>query len=179
MELHSIEMLQELENMIENGKKSLISGRVSIEKNELLAVIEELKSILPEELLQANEYYRDSRELRQSSTHDAEMIISQANQEADEIIDKAHGEAQAIVDDANAEAEAIIKDAKRRQDELVSEHQVTKRAEEEAARIVNQANQRSAEIKRATRKYLDDKLDYVADILAKTYNEIEENKKSL
>ena len=120
MELHSIEMLEELEDMIENGKKSLMSGRVSVDKNELLAVIDELKSILPDEIIQANEYYKDSRELRDSAEHEADTIIAQANKEADEIVDKAQNDAEAIIADANSEADAIVKEAHRQQAELIS-----------------------------------------------------------
>ena len=47
MELHAIELLDALENMIESGKKSLIGGRISVEKNELISVISELRDILP------------------------------------------------------------------------------------------------------------------------------------
>ena len=168
MELHSIEMLEELEDMIENGKKSLMSGRVSVDKNELLAVIDELKSILPDEIIQANEYYKDSRELRDSAEHEADTMIAQANKEADE-----------IVDNANSEADAIVKEAHRQQAELISEHRITQMATEQGNEIIGQANERAAEIKRAMKKYLDDKLNYVSDVLAKTYNEIEANKKSI
>ena len=179
MELHSIEMLEELEDMIENGKKSLMSGRVSVDKNELLAVIDELKSILPDEIIQANEYYKDSRELRDSAEHEADTIIAQANKEADEIVDKAQNDAEAIIADANSEADAIVKEAHRQQAELISEHRITQLATEQGNEIIGQANERANESKRATKKYLDDKLNYVSDILAKTYNEIEANKKSI
>ena len=179
MELHSIEMLEELEDMIENGKKSLMSGRVSVDKNELLAVIEELKSILPDEIIQANEYYKDSRELRDSAEHEADTMIAQANKEADEIVDKAQSDAEAIIADANSEADAIVKEAHRQQAELISEHRITQMATEQGNEIIGQANERAAEIKRAMKKYLDDKLNYVSDVLAKTYNEIEANKKSI
>ncbi|MBS5570138.1 MAG: hypothetical protein KHX22_02535 [Clostridiales bacterium] len=179
MELHSIEMLEELEDMIENGKKSLMSGRVSVDKNELLAVIDELKSILPDEIIQANEYYKDSRELRDSAEHEADTMIAQANKEADEIVDKAQSDAEAIIADANSEADAIVKEAHRQQAELISEHRITQMATEQGNEIIGQANERAAEIKRAMKKYLDDKLNYVSDVLAKTYNEIEANKKSI
>lgn len=179
MELHSIEMLEELEDMIENGKKSLMSGRVSVDKNELLAVIDELKSILPDEIIQANEYYKDSRELRDSAEHEADTMIAQANKEADEIVDKAQSDAEAIIADANSEADAIVKEAHRQQAELISEHRITQLATEQGNEIIGQANERAAEIKRAMKKYLDDKLNYVSDVLAKTYNEIEANKKSI
>ena len=46
MELHTIELLDELESMIENGKKSLIGGRVSVEKNDLLTVEQYAQSSL-------------------------------------------------------------------------------------------------------------------------------------
>lgn len=179
MELHSIEMLEELEDMIENGKKSLMSGRVSVDKNELLAVIDELKSILPDEIIQANEYYKDSRELRDSAEHEADTMIAQANKEADEIVNKAQSDAEAIIADANSEADAIVKEAHRQQAELISEHRITQMATEQGNEIIGQANERAAEIKRAMKKYLDDKLNYVSDVLAKTYNEIEANKKSI
>ena len=179
MELHSIEMLEELEDMIENGKKSLMSGRVSVDKNELLAVIDELKSILPDEIIQANEYYKDSRELRDSAEHEADTMIAQANKEADEIVDKAQSDAEAIIADANSEADAIVKEAHRQQAELISEHRITQMATEQGNEIIGQANERAAEIKRAMKKYLDDKLNYVSDVLAKTYNEIEANKKPI
>ena len=179
MELHSIEMLEELEDMIENGKKSLMSGRVSVDKNELLAVIDELKSILPDEIIQANEYYKDSRELRDSAEHEADTMIAQANKEAYEIVDKAQSDAEAIIADANSEADAIVKEAHRQQAELISEHRITQMATEQGNEIIGQANERAAEIKRAMKKYLDDKLNYVSDVLAKTYNEIEANKKSI
>ena len=179
MELHSIEMLEELEDMIENGKKSLMSGRVSVDKNELLAIIDELKSILPDEIIQANEYYKDSRELRDATEHEADMIIAQANKEANDIVDKAQSDAEAIIADANSEADAIVKEAHHQQAELVAEHRITQIATERGNEIVNQASERAAEIKHATKKYLDDKLDYVADVVAKTYNEIETNKKSI
>ena len=179
MELHSIEMLEELEDMIENGKKSLMSGRVSFDNNELLAVIDELKSILPDEIIQANEYYKDSRELRDSAEHEADTMIAQANKEADEIVEKAQSDAEAIIADANSEADAIVKEAHRQQAELISEHRITQMATEQGNEIIGQANERAAEIKRAMKKYLDDKLNYVSDVLAKTYNEIEANKKSI
>lgn len=179
MELHSIEMLEELESMIDNGKKSLMSGRISVDKNELLAVIDELKSILPDEIIQANEYYRDSRELKDATEHEADLIIAQANKEADEIVNKAQNDAEMIIADANGEADAIVKEAHHQQAELIAEHRITQIATERGNDIVNQANERAAEIKRATMKYLDDKLNYVSDILAKTYNEIEANKNSL
>ncbi|MBO5148014.1 MAG: hypothetical protein J6C24_05065 [Clostridia bacterium] len=179
MELHAIELLDELENMIESGKKSLIGGRISVEKNELISVISELRDILPREMMHANDFYKDSREVLESAQNQADNIVLESEKEADEIIAKAHGEAQAIVDDANTEAEAIVQEALQKQAQLVAAHEVTRIANQEAQEIVSKAEHRATEIKIATKKYLDSKLGTVADVLAKTYAEINDNKKSL
>lgn len=179
MDLHCVEMLEELESLISDGRKSLMSGRISVDKEELLTLIREIKGILPDELLQADAFYRESKSLRDDADREADNIISQASNEANEIIDKAQSDAEAIIADANSEADAIINDAKNQQAELISEHRITQLATEHGNNIVNQASDRAAEIKRATKSYLSDKLDYVADVLAKTYNEIQNNKSSL
>lgn len=179
MELHTIELLNELEGMIENGKKSLIGGRISVEKNELLAVIEELKDLLPREMMHANDFYNDSREVLEAAQVQADEIIEKAEKEADKTIAGAHEDANAIVEEANTEADAIVKEALQKQSELVAAHEITKLANQEAKQIVTKAEQRATEIKFATKNYLEDKLSHVADVLAKTYSEINENKKSL
>ncbi len=179
MDLHCIEMLEELEKLISGGKKSLMSGRVSVDKDELLTVIDELKGILPDELLQADNFYKESRDIRENAERDADEIIDQANREANDIIDKAQSDAEAIIADANNEADAIIRDANEQQASLVAEHRITQLATDRGNEIVNQANERAAEIRRATKSYLNDKLDFVADALIKTYDEIQKNKGTL
>ena len=62
---------------------------------------------------------------------------------------------------------------------LIAAHEVTRLANQEAQQIVMKAEQRATEIKIATKKYLDEKLSNVADVLARTYSEINENKKGL
>ncbi|MBR3918214.1 MAG: hypothetical protein IKJ59_05705 [Clostridia bacterium] len=179
MELHTIELLDELESMIENGKKSLIGGRVSVEKNDLLTVIEQLRDILPRELMHANDFYNDSRDVLDAANVQADEIIENADKEADKTIARAHEDAAAIRDDANTEADAIVKEALQKQSELVAAHEITRLANQEAQQIVMKAEQRATEIKIATKKYLDEKLSNVADVLARTYSEINENKKGL
>ena len=62
---------------------------------------------------------------------------------------------------------------------MVAAHEITRLANQEGEAIVTKAEQRATEIKIATKKYLENKLGNVADVLARTYAEINENKKSL
>ena len=63
MEIQSIEMLDEMEDIIVNGRKALLSSRISVDGDELLALINELRDILPQEIVQANAYYKESQNI--------------------------------------------------------------------------------------------------------------------
>ncbi len=179
MELHCIELIDELEEHIEKGKKSLVGNRVSVEKETIMILLDELKEILPTELVHANDFYRDSRKCRDEAEKDADSIIDQANREANDIVNKAQGDAELIIEDARNEAHSIISAAKEKQSQMVNEHQITVLANEKAEQIVLQAGKKASDIKEATMRYLDDKLSYASEVLGRTYHEIEDNRKSL
>ena len=82
--------------------------------------------------------------------------------------------------DSASEGKTVnMEEALQKQAQLVAAHEVTRIANQEAQEIVSKAEHRATEIKIATKKYLDSKLGTVADVLAKTYAEINDNKKSL
>lgn len=179
MELHCIELIEEIEGIVNSGKKSLVGNRVSIDKEALLLLLGQLKDILPTELVHANDFYQDSRECRDEAEEDADRIIEQANREANEITVKAQNDAELIIEEARSEANAIVTEAMEEQAQMVSDHQITLLANERAEQIVLQAGKKASDIKKATTKYLDERLSYVADVLGRTYHEIEDNRKSL
>lgn len=179
MEIHSVEMLEVLKNLIVNGKKSLVSSRVSVEKNEVLELIAELESILPDEIKQANSYYKESLAIKEDAVNAANDIVGRANVQAENTIREAEDTANRIIADANSEAEAIVREANAQQAQMVQENRITQLANEQAREILEQAKARELEIQRATKQYLEDRLNTVSTLLAKTYNEIEKNKKTL
>ena len=179
MEIHSVEMLEVLKNLIVNGKKSLVSSRVSVEKNEVLELIAELESILPDEIKQANSYYKESLAIKEDAVNAANDIVGRANVQAENTIREAEDTANRIIADANSEAEAIVSEANAQQAQMVQENRITQLANEQAREILEQAKARELEIQRATKQYLEDRLNTVSTLLAKTYNEIEKNKKTL
>lgn len=179
MEIHSVEMLEVLKNLILNGKKSLVSSRVSIERNEVLELINELQSILPDEIKEANTYYKESIAIKEDAVNAANNIVGKANVQAETTIREAEDTANRIIADANAEAEAIVREAHMQQEQMVQENRITQLANEQAREILEHASLREKEIQAATKQYLEDRLNTVSSLLAKTYNEIEKNKKSL
>lgn len=179
MEIQSIEMLDMMEEIIVRGKKSLLGNRISVDGEELLGLIEELRNILPDEILQANAYYKESQNILQGAHDNAERIIGKAQDDADICIARAQKEAGTIISDAHADAELIVKEAANTRQQMIDSHQVTQMANEQARQIVDDANAKAREIRKGTRDYMDGKLAELGQFLANTYNEVEANRKAL
>ena len=179
MEIQSIELLEEMEEIINTGRKALLSNRISVDGDELLALINELRDILPQEIVQANAYYKESQDLLKNAYDNAEQIIQKAQDDADVRIARAEKEAGGIITEAHEDAELIIKEAENTRQQMIDSHQVTQIANEQARQSVEDANAKAREIRKGTREYMDGKLMELGKFLADTYNEVEANRKEL
>ena len=70
-------------------------------------------------------------------------------------------ERQRILSEAESRAETIQKNAEETQMQLIDEHEITKKAYEQATDLVNNATQKAMEIKTDTDQYVDDVLNDV------------------
>ncbi len=179
MELQSMDMLDMMEQLINGGRKSLISSRVSIDREELLGLIYELRNVLPDEIKQANAYYKESQNILQGAHDNAEQILGKAQNDSDICIARAQQEANAIITDAHEDAELIIKEAEQTRQQMIDSHQITQMATEQARQIVDDANAKAREIRKGTRDYMDGKLTEMSEFMTRLYNEVEANRKAL
>jgi vacuolar-type H+-ATPase subunit H len=88
-------------------------------------------------------------------------------------------ERQRILLEAQQEANNILKDAESRIASLVDEHEITKKAYEQANDIVNTAQKNAKEIRMGTREYADGVLTKVEEILKEAYEVINSNRQEL
>lgn len=88
-------------------------------------------------------------------------------------------ERQRILLEAQQEANNILKDAESRIASLVDEHEITKKAYEQANEIVNTAQKNAKEIRMGTREYADGVLGKVEEILKDAYEVINSNRQEL
>jgi len=114
-ELHSI--IDEMMVAIQEAKALPLSGSVRVEREEFLAMLEQLKAILPEELRAARWMVRER-----------EAFIGRTNEKAKGIMDRANVRAKELVSESNIIAEAVEE-----------ANVLTRRAEGEARRIRLQA----------------------------------------
>ena len=88
-------------------------------------------------------------------------------------------ERQRILMEAQKEANGIIKDAESKIASLVDEHEITKKAYEQANEIIGSAQKNAREIRLGTRDYADSVLNKVEDILKDAHDVIRMNREEL
>ena len=115
-----VQLLDELEDIIENGRSAPFSNRVSIDKDEVYDLISELRVKLPNELKQA------------------QWIIEERNK---------------ILIDAQREADQIVKSAEERLQRMIDENEVTKKAYDQAAAIIDSAKKNAKEMRLGAVEY--------------------------
>jgi vacuolar-type H+-ATPase subunit H len=88
-------------------------------------------------------------------------------------------ERQRILMEAQKEANVILKDAEGKIASLVDEHEITKKAYEQANEIISSSQKNAREIRLGTREYADSVLNQVEEILKDTLDVIKMNRDEL
>ena len=152
-----IDLLDVLEELVNNGKKSLVGSRVSVDRDELLDIVNELRNTLPEEIKRARRVVDERK-----------TILENARQEAGSI------KASACED-----AEIIIKEAENKRMELVDNHQITQLATQQGRDIIDEAQKKARDMRIGAREYVDSLLEEFENYLGSKIQEVQTNRNSL
>ena len=98
--------LSELEEMVRDAKSMPLSSSALLNRDEVLVLIEDLKTALPDEIRQARWVVKDREELLAKARRDAEVMVEQAR--AEQLRLASH---EAVVQRANEESERILQQA--------------------------------------------------------------------
>ena len=88
-------------------------------------------------------------------------------------------ERQRILVEAQKEADGIVKEAENRIISMIDEHEITRKAYEQKAEIIETANEMSREISKGTKEYADNILEKVEGVLQEALKTVENNRKEL
>ena len=139
--MNLLELVEELEDLTETSSQIPLTGKVMIDRDELLEIINEMRNEIPTEV----------REAKQIST-ERDSIIDNAKKEADNIIQGARSHAEEIISQ-----DELVLQANKRADEIL------KSSNEESTKIREGARDYADNLLENTQKNL-------ADII-KTLNE--------
>ena len=84
-----------------------------------------------------------------------------------------------ILVEAQKEADGIVKEAENRIISMIDEHEITRKAYEQKAQIIETANEMSREISKGTKEYADNILEKVQGVLQDALATVENNRKEL
>ena len=105
--------IQQLEDMVREAKSMPLSSSALLNRDELLELVEQMKSSLPEEVKQARWVVRDREELLAKARRDAEQIVEDARAEQlrmaerEEVVKRAQQESERIVAEAGESARTM------------------------------------------------------------------------
>ena len=103
------DILEKLQFEIENAASVPLTNKVMIDKDEILDMIDDLRSTLPEDISQAQKIKESENRIKLKAAEEAKSVLEQAKEQKAKMIDtsaitkSAYDEANAILKDANAE----------------------------------------------------------------------------
>ena len=109
-------LLDRLEETLNSGKKQMFSNMRLIDANTCFAIIQQMRTQLPNELAEAALVLRDCDNIKGEAEKEAEMIIAEAEQEAQRLIDESE-----IMRQAQAKASELLNNAGVYADNLVEQ----------------------------------------------------------
>ena len=99
-------LIDEIEDIIEAGTTVPFSGKVMIDKEEVLEIIKEIRIKLPDEIKQAAWIKEERQRILAQAQKDADTMLKEAEYKLEELIEE-----QEVIKLANARAEEIISKA--------------------------------------------------------------------
>jgi F0F1-type ATP synthase membrane subunit b/b' len=109
--------LYELRDMVENARTMPMSASVLVNRDDAIALVDDILRSFPEELRQARWLLREKDQFLGQARHEADDIIEAARVQAERMVERteiareARRTAQRIVDDAQMQARQLVHEA--------------------------------------------------------------------
>lgn len=161
-------LLDSIEEVLENSKNVPFSSKISVDGEEIITLIEDIRLNMPDELMKARKIASERKE-----------IIDAAQGSADEIIEDAHKQARAIVSEheitklAEENAAEILQQARTQATEIIEQ------ARASASEVTEQAQKWANELRKSAGEYVENIVATSDEALTAAVNEIRKARMSL
>ena len=177
MDVNIIELLEYLQDLVENSPKVPMSGKVMIDKKEIIEVVDQIINYLPDQFKKAewvmNERERilDEAKKEYDSVRKETMTMMKQNVENHDIVKEAKVRAQEIITSAQRDAKAIRLGSRDYSDEILT--QLDKEIEDQKIKLIK-GLQDSFEL---VAKSIDTSLSGACDVIKDNVKELRSMKK--
>ena len=106
-------LLDQLDELIEDGKTGFLSGKISVDKQQVLEIINDIRLKLPTEVYQSERILEERNKILGDAQNEARLILEEANEKLASLIDQheitqyAREKAQNIIETAREDARQI------------------------------------------------------------------------
>ena len=120
-------LLENIEEMLERSTTIPLTKKSLVDKDEILAVVNEIRTKLPDELKQAKWVKEERQKILVDAQKEANQLIKEAENriiamiDEHEITKKAYEQKTEIIDSANAFSKDLIEGTKKYADEILAE----------------------------------------------------------
>ncbi|MEA1976032.1 MAG: hypothetical protein U9N10_10980 [Bacillota bacterium] len=150
-----LDLLDEIEDMLENASAVPLTGKIMINRNELIDIISKISAKIPEEYQRVKYLFKNREE-----------ILSNAEKEAQAILDNAKNKEDIMFEDINMKKKELNIKFTAEHNKLVDNSEIVLVATRKAEEIIEDANSKAREMRSSS-------FDYSREMLIKSRNDLE------
>jgi hypothetical protein len=109
-------LVDRLEELVSIGKRVPFSGKVMVEENDFLALVDQLRIAVPNEIKQAQRVIRERQSIIADSHEEAARILDAARKRAEYFVSQ-----EGILNEARLQGEKMLQDAQDRRSRVLGE----------------------------------------------------------
>ena len=127
MENRLLDLIEQLEELIDHGTKVPLTGKVMVDEEMVLEILDSIRSVMPDEIRQANLVLAERDRHMENARMEGQMIIERAEKQAelllkeDEITVQSRAYAEDIVQKAQQYSREVKLGALKYSDELLND----------------------------------------------------------
>lgn len=121
-----VALLDKLEGLVGSSSRIPLTGKIVVDEESIYAIIDDIRSSMPEELKQAKLVVRERERLIEEAKREAEETLAEAETKAARLaqesylVEEAKKQALEITDKARAISQEIVEGAKRYADDVLA-----------------------------------------------------------
>lgn len=160
------DLLNQIEDILEEGKHSLVGGgKVKVDAEAIRSIISDIRINMPDEVIQARKIAAERKVILSQAADTADLKIRQAEVQANKLVEESE-----ITKSANIRASEIIAEAKEQATDIIE------KAKANSNEIVENAQKWSSDLRANATSFIDTIMNESDEILAQS---IEDFTKSL
>lgn len=154
-EFHTVDLLDDVAEAVTSGVALPFLHRRVVKDESILALVEEIKVTLPEDMKVSRNIIEDREKILDSAAKRGSKTIKEAEETAANTVARAEAQANATIEQAEQQAADTVQMAQTEAARLVSESNVVKESNLEAERIINAARAEADRIMNEARNTCD------------------------